>query len=300
MKRVAFLAALGAATLSLAFALVALRGERDGAQAAPPAQAATVQVTLQQFSVAANPSSAPAGDVDFMASNAGSIDHELVIIRTDLAPGALPVVGSQVDENGAGVQVIDEISPFAPGTQQTASANLASGAYVLICNVPTHYQAGMRTGFTVTEGTATATTTATATATATETTTTTATATATATPTPTPTTTGTATPTPTATATTPPVFTASPISATVTPSPTVAPTQTATTPAPTTPSGTATPIGTTAPSVATPAALPPSGGGGVGGDGGVPAGVWAGIGGAVLLALGAAGLALVRRRSTRA
>jgi uncharacterized cupredoxin-like copper-binding protein len=298
MKRVAFLAALGAATLSLALVLAALRGEGDEAGAAPPAQAATIQVTLQQFSVAANPSSASAGDVDFVASNAGSINHELVIIRTDLAPGALPVVGSQVDENGAGVQVIDEIPPFAPGTQQTASANLASGAYVLICNVPTHYQAGMRTGFTVTEGTTTATTTATATATATETATTTATATAT--PTPTPTATGTATPTPTATATTTPVFTASPISATVTPSPTVAPTQTATTPAPTTPSGTATPIGTTAPSVATPAAPPPSGGGGVGGDGGVPAGVWAGIGGAVLLALGAAGLALARRRSTRA
>ena len=293
MKPVAFLAALGAATLSLAFVLVALRGEDDGAQAAPPAQAATVQVTLQEFSVTANPSSAPAGDVDFVASNAGSVNHELVIIRTDLAPDALPVVGSQVDESA--VQVIDEIPPFAPGTQQTASTNLATGAYVLICNVPTHYQAGMRTGFTVTEGTATATTTATATATATETATTTATAT------PTPTATATATATPTATATTTPVFTASPISATVTPSPTIAPTQTATTPAPTTPSGTATPIGTTAPSVATPAAPPPSGGGGVGGDGGVPAGVWTGIGGvAVLLAAGAAGLALARRRSTRA
>ena len=181
MKRVAFLAALGAATLTLTFVLVALRGEGGGAQAAPPAQATTVQVTVQQFSVTANPSSAPAGDVDFVASNAGSINHEFVIIRTNLAPGALPVVGGQVDESGAGVQVIDEIQPFAPGTQQTKALNLASGAYVLICNVPGHYQAGMRTGFTVTEATATATTTATPTATATETATTTATATATAT-----------------------------------------------------------------------------------------------------------------------
>jgi ABC-type Zn2+ transport system substrate-binding protein/surface adhesin len=56
------------------------------------------------------------------------------------------VVGGQVDENGASVQVVDEIPSFAPGTQQTASVNLASGAYVLICNVPGHYQLGMRTG----------------------------------------------------------------------------------------------------------------------------------------------------------
>ena len=290
MKRVAFLAVLGTTALALVFALVALSGEGDGAQAAPPAQATTVQVTLQQFSVAANPSSVPAGDVDFVASNAGSINHELVIIRTDLAPGALPVVGSVVDESGAGVQVVGEIEPFAPGTQQTASVNLASGAYVLICNIPSHYQAGMRTGFTVTG--ATATTTATPTATATET----ATATVTATPTPTPTVTATATPTPAATATATATATASP-APTVTVTTTPALTTTAT------PTRTATPTATAvvAPATATPAAPPPSGSGSLGSDSGLPAGVWAGIGGgAVLLALGAAGLALARRRSTRA
>ena len=298
MKRVAILATLGTTALALVFALVALRGESDEARAAPAPQATTVQVTLQQYSVTANPSSAPTGDVDFVASNNGSISHELVVIRTDLAPGALPVVGGQVDESGAGVQVVDEIPPFAPGTQQTASVNLASGAYVLICNVPGHYQLGMRTGFTVTEGTATATTTATPTATATETATTTATATAT----PTATATATATTTPAATATATPAATASPISATVTPSPTASPAQT-TTPAPTTPTRTATPTATAvvAPATATPAAPPAAGGGNVGGDNGLPAGVWAAIGGCVaLLAIGAAGLALARRRSTRA
>ena len=295
MKRVAFLAVLGVATLALAVFLVALRGEGRGVQAAPAAQATTVQVTLQQFSVAASPSSAPAGDVDFVASNTGTINHEFVIIKTDLAPGALPVVGGQVDESGAGVQVIDEIEPFAPGTQQTKTVNLATGAYVFICNLPGHYQAGMRTGFTVTEGTATATTTATPTAAATETATPTATATATPSPTATPT--GTPTPTPTET----PVFTASPISATLTPPPTAAPTP-ATTPVPTTPTSAATPtpIATTAPAAGTPAAPPPSGGGSVGGDNGLPTAAWAAIvgGAALVLTLAAGGLALARRRST--
>ena len=297
MKRVTFLAVLGAAALTLAV-LVAFRGGGDGAKAAPSAQATTVQVTLQQYSVTANPSSAPAGGIDFVASNAGSINHELVIIRTDLAPAGLPVVGGQVDENGADVQVVDEIPPFAPGTQQTASVNLASGAYVLICNVPSHYQLGMRTGFTVTDATATATSTATSTATPTATATETATTTATPTATPTPT----ATATPAATATATPIATASPISATATPAPTASPAQT-TTPVPTTPTRTPTPtpIGTVAPATATPAAPPAAGGGGLGGDSGLPAGVWAAIGiGAALMALGAAGLTLARRRSTRA
>ena len=286
MKRAVFLAALSATTLGLALAFVAIRGDDEGAEAAPSAQAATVQVTLQEYSVMANPSSAPAGGVDFVASNNGSLSHEFVIIRTDLAPSALPVVAGQVDENGAGVQVIDEIEPFAPGTQQMLSANLASGAYVFICNVPGHYQLGMRTGFTVTEGTATATATATPTATPTATQTATTTVTATATPSPTAIATATATPAATATAT--PVATASPISATATPA-----TQTAT-PAAATP----TPVGTVAAATVTPAAPPAAGGGSVGGDGGLPTGVWAAIGGAAFLALGAAAVTLARRRST--
>jgi len=290
MKRIAFLSALGATALALAlaFALVALHGGGDGVQAAPAA-ATTVQVTLQEFSVTANPSSAPAGDVDFVASNNGSISHELVIIRTDLAPDAIPVVDNKASEDAPGVEVIDEIESFTYGTQQSTSVNLAAGAYVLICNISGHYQAGMRTGFTVTQATATATPTATAAATATPTPTATATPTGTATPSVTATRTPTATPAATATAT-----------GTATPTATATPTRTAT-PTPATPTRTATPTPTrtAAPATATPGTLPPSGGGSLGGDNGLPTGVWAGIGGgAALLTLGAAGLALARRRST--
>jgi hypothetical protein len=115
------------------------------------------------------------------------MDHEFVIIKTDLAVDALPAVGDQVDENAADIQVIDEIEPFAPGAQQSISINLESGTYVLICNLPGHYQMGMRTSFTVTEGAATATPTSTGTPTATPTVAAAETATATVTATPTPT-----------------------------------------------------------------------------------------------------------------
>jgi len=154
--------ALGTSVLALAFALIAVRGDSHEAQAAPAA-ATTVQVTLHDNSVTADPSSVPAGDVEFVASNAGTHNHELVIIKTDLAPVALPVVGNTVDESAAGLQVIDKIAPFAAGTEETLTVNLTAGKYVLICNLPGHYQGGIRTAFTVTEATATPSPTATAT-----------------------------------------------------------------------------------------------------------------------------------------
>jgi len=38
---------------------------------------------------------------------------------------------------------------FGPGKTRRLALGLKPGKYVLICNVPGHYQAGMRVGFTV-------------------------------------------------------------------------------------------------------------------------------------------------------
>ena len=212
MKRLVLASTLGAAALAVTLALVSLGGAVRQAQAAPAA-ATTVEVTIHDNSLTAVPSSAPAGDVQFVVSNAGTHNHEFLVIKTDLAPDALPVVGDTVDENASSLQVIDEIAPFAAGTQQTLTVNLAAGNYVLICNLPGHYQGGVHTAFTVTEATATATPTAT----------TPTTPAATATPAPTATPAATATPTPAATATPTPAATAAPTpaaTATTTPTPT--------------------------------------------------------------------------------
>jgi uncharacterized cupredoxin-like copper-binding protein len=117
----------------------------------------TVEVTLQEFAVIPAAASAPAGSITFEATNDGpEDDHELVVIRTDLAPDALPTVDNgSVDEEGEGVEAIDEIAEFPPGETQSLTVDLAAGNYVLICNVYTeseqesHYQEGMRVAFTV-------------------------------------------------------------------------------------------------------------------------------------------------------
>jgi uncharacterized cupredoxin-like copper-binding protein len=119
--------------------------------AAPAGAQQQVAVSLNDppFEVIANPSSVTAGAVDFQVSNDSQIFfHNLRVIRTDLAPDALPVSGFQVDE--AQVNVVASSQDLAKGATETVSANLAAGNYVLICNIPNHYGAGQFTAFTVT------------------------------------------------------------------------------------------------------------------------------------------------------
>lgn len=117
----------------------------------------TVEVTLQEWAVAANPTSVDAGEVTFEAENIGPDDpHELVVFRTDLAPDSLPTSeGGAVDEAGAGVELIGEIEEFPVGETRSVTFDLEAGSYVLICNIydaneaEAHYQEGMRLAFTV-------------------------------------------------------------------------------------------------------------------------------------------------------
>ncbi|MBI4340070.1 MAG: extracellular solute-binding protein [Chloroflexi bacterium] len=111
-----------------------------------------VRIVLAEWSLAADRSSAPAGNVTFKAKNPGKEPHELVVMRTDLPPGGLVVdpASRQVDEARSG-QVIGEIEPvdLPAGGESAASFYLVPGNYVLLCNVPEHYQKGMWAPFSV-------------------------------------------------------------------------------------------------------------------------------------------------------
>ena len=135
--------------------------------------------TLSEWKITLNSAEVQAGDVTVVAKNAGAVSHELVVLKTNVAPDQLEMVANRVDESK--YESIGEIADFDPPTTQSATFKFAAGKYVLICNIAGHYQQGMRVALTVVQ-------TGTATATATATATTTATATATATPTAAPTT----------------------------------------------------------------------------------------------------------------
>ena len=88
-----------------------------------------------------------AGSVTFIARNAGSTAHDLIVIKTDLAPDRLPIdtQTQKVKEDGK----IGGLEQVAPGKSLNLRVDLPAGAYVVICNVPTHYQLGMHTALTV-------------------------------------------------------------------------------------------------------------------------------------------------------
>jgi uncharacterized cupredoxin-like copper-binding protein len=117
----------------------------------------TVDVTLQEFSIATDPATAEAGEVVFEATNEGPDDvHEFVVFRTDLDPTELPTdENGAVVETGEGIELIGEIEDIPVGETQSVTLDLEAGNYVLICNIfdedeqEAHYQEGMRTTFTI-------------------------------------------------------------------------------------------------------------------------------------------------------
>ncbi|MEO8696038.1 MAG: hypothetical protein ABI658_21130 [Acidimicrobiales bacterium] len=102
----------------------------------------------KEWEVRASASQAKTGEVTFTVKNEGTIGHEFLVVRTDIAPGKIPIDGDHFSEDA--VEVVDEIGEFAAGATETLTVTLAPGKYQLVCNLPTHYGNGMFTGFEVT------------------------------------------------------------------------------------------------------------------------------------------------------
>jgi uncharacterized cupredoxin-like copper-binding protein len=133
-------------------------GNDDGDEgASPAAEGGPVEITLQEFAIGTVPATASAGSVSFDIANKGPDDaHEFVVFRTDLEPTELPTLANgSVDEEGEGLELIDEVEEIEPGETGNLTVDLDAGNYVFICNIydkdeqEAHYQEGMRTAFTV-------------------------------------------------------------------------------------------------------------------------------------------------------
>jgi len=58
----------------------------------------TVGATLKDFSIALDPTTLGSGEITFNITNEGPSTHEFVVVRSDLAPDALPVKDDEVEE----------------------------------------------------------------------------------------------------------------------------------------------------------------------------------------------------------
>jgi uncharacterized cupredoxin-like copper-binding protein len=104
-----------------------------------------VKVQLKEFKVLPSPTTAKGGAVSFSVKNIGKIAHEFVVLKTNLPPAKLPTKGSKAVEIGR----VGIVGPLKPGISKSLNLTLKAGKYVLLCNLPGHYQAGQRVRFTV-------------------------------------------------------------------------------------------------------------------------------------------------------
>jgi len=133
--------------LIAALAVSACAPSGSGAGFAP--NNAVVRITDTAMKMKVDYSIAPAGKITFLVFNQDTVEHEVVILKTDRAPDKLALLNgaSKVDEEGVGENV-GEIEVEA-GATGAATFELEPGKYVLICNVLTHYMAGMYSAFEV-------------------------------------------------------------------------------------------------------------------------------------------------------
>jgi uncharacterized cupredoxin-like copper-binding protein len=123
--------------------------------------ATVVNVMLQDHSsdpgiasmhIAVDRDSVPAGKVTFRAVNKSKDQvHELVIVRTDSPQAQLPYDEKKQEVVEKRVRHPGEIGDLKPGRSGTLTLNLKPGSYLLICNQPGHYKAGMSAPFSVTQ-----------------------------------------------------------------------------------------------------------------------------------------------------
>ena len=104
-----------------------------------------IDITLKDFSIAASPSSASAGELTFSATNDGPSIHEFEILTVPAGvdADALPVSSEVADTEG--LTLVDEVEDIAPGTSAELTVSLEPGMYAVICNLPGHYEQGMHT-----------------------------------------------------------------------------------------------------------------------------------------------------------
>jgi uncharacterized cupredoxin-like copper-binding protein len=140
---------LASLVMAVAVGIVACGGGGPSNKSNAPVTS-TVTVSLKEWSVEASAQQVKPGTVTFVVSNAGTMPHDFVVIKSDLPPEQLPVdADGRVIESK--VNTLGRIDAFAAGSTQSLSLDLTPGKYLLICNVVdasgskpvSHYRNGM-------------------------------------------------------------------------------------------------------------------------------------------------------------
>lgn len=104
-----------------------------------------VKVIETEMAIELSPTTVPAGAIAFVAYNQGQLPHEMEIIKTDLPIDQMPIKDNRLDRKKVG-EKIDEIETddLPSGATATLLTHLEPGRYLIECNIPGHFPAGMK------------------------------------------------------------------------------------------------------------------------------------------------------------
>jgi uncharacterized cupredoxin-like copper-binding protein len=108
------------------------------------------QGMMGMMSIRADKTSAKAGPVTFDVTNwSRSVIHEMLVVAVDSPDAPLPYDFSKQIIPEDQIKALGETNELQPNASKSIELALAPGTYLLVCNVPGHYAAGMVLAFTV-------------------------------------------------------------------------------------------------------------------------------------------------------
>ena len=140
-----FVALLGLSLLAVAF-------DSSLAVAARMVHVDLLENNQGHMIIATSAENVKAGEVTFEVTNKSSgIEHEFLIARLNVAPENVPIDQSKDIVKESALKDVQELGDLDPGKSGTMTLNLKAGKYLLFCNLPGHYEAGMHHVLTVTQ-----------------------------------------------------------------------------------------------------------------------------------------------------
>lgn len=110
-----------------------------------------IDVGLSTYGIALSSDTVTSGKVTFVVkNNATDQTHELLVAQTDHPHDQIPVEANATEFSEDRLTIIGEVEDIDSGAIKRLTLDLPPGRYVLVCNLPGHYQGGMHTEFTVT------------------------------------------------------------------------------------------------------------------------------------------------------
>lgn len=106
----------------------------------------TVEIKMGDYFFSPADATAEAGPTVIEAPNEGSVEHELVVFKSNMDPAKLPIeANGEVNEEKMDkiAESAGEIADVEAGDTKTGNFELTPGKYVIFCNLPGHYAQGM-------------------------------------------------------------------------------------------------------------------------------------------------------------